>query len=175
TSVGCVGFADVHADLKEIGMPEPGDLVEIHGRVRLREVEREVVDETTGQTSTETTIEHSIYLSGLEYMDVDDPDRDAEGEPELSVGRMLADGIAAPASPPGPPGEAESGSSPDRAGGLEEGEEVFDRRTSPPGGRAPEHPGRRPAEPAPERGRATATARAPSAGSDDGAGLAEAA
>src|SRR5699024_860275 len=40
TSIGCVGFADVHADLKEIGMPEPGDLVEIHGRVRMREVER---------------------------------------------------------------------------------------------------------------------------------------
>src|SRR5699024_2868157 len=68
TSIGCVGFADVHADLKEIGMPEPGDLVEIHGRVRLREVEREVVDETTGQTSTETTVEHSVYLSGLEFM-----------------------------------------------------------------------------------------------------------
>src|SRR5699024_12515884 len=80
TSVGCVGFADVHADLKEIGMREVGDLVEIRGRVRLRGVERDVIAEATGQVSTQTSIEHLIYLSGLEYMDVEDPDRDAEGD-----------------------------------------------------------------------------------------------
>src|SRR5699024_919854 len=102
TSVGCVGFADVHADLKEIGMPEVGDLVEVRGRVRLREVERDVVDEATGETSTQTSVEHSLYLSGLEYMEVADPDRDAEGDPVLAVGRMLSDGIADPTPTPAP-------------------------------------------------------------------------
>src|SRR5690625_1265324 len=180
TSIGCVGFADVHADLKEIGMPEPGDLVEIHGRVRRREVEREVVDETTGQTSTETTVEHSIYLSGLEYMDVDDPDRDAEGEPELAVGRMLADGIAAPASPPSRPEQVDSpvtdlDGTPDLGDELGESEEEFEPITSPSGGTEPEPFSRPHAVAAPERRRATARAHTPSAGGDgdDGADLAE--
>src|SRR5699024_2595218 len=202
-SIGCVGFADFHADLKEIGMPEPGDLVEIHGRVRRREVEREVVDETTGQTSTETTVEHSIYLSGLEYMDVDDPDRDAEGEPELVVGRMLAVGIAAPASPPGRPGQVSApgvgtdgiaapasppsrpeqvdspvtdlDGTPDLGDELGESEEEFEPITSPSGGTEPEPFSRPHAVAAPERRRATARAHTPSAGGDgdDGADLAE--
>lgn len=179
-------------------MPEPGDLVEIHGRVRMREVEREVVDETTGQASTQTSIEHSIYLTGLEYMDVDDPDRDAEGEPELAVGRMLADVVAAPSSPArrsgqvSAPGagtdgiatpvsparrlrEAETDSSPDRAGGLGEDEEEFEPHISSPGGAAPEPYGHAHAATALERGRATARAHALSAGADgeDGADLAE--
>lgn len=179
-------------------MPEPGDLVEIHGRVRLREVEREVVDETTGQASTRTSIEHSIYLTGLEYMDVDDPDRDAEGEPELVVGRMLADGIAAPPSPARRPGqvsapgagtegfatpaspahrlgEAETESSPDRADGLREDEEEFEPLIPPPGGAAPEPSGRPHVATALERGRAPARAHATSPGADgeDGADLAE--
>src|SRR5699024_6093255 len=121
TSIGCVGFADVHADLREIGMPEVGDLVEIRGRVRLREVERDVVDEATGQVSTQTSIEHSIYLSGLEYMDVADPDRDAEGDPELAVGRMLSDGIAGPGPASADPPPATGPGTGD--GGVAEGEE----------------------------------------------------
>ncbi|MDN5688253.1 MAG: hypothetical protein L0G94_16480, partial [Brachybacterium sp.] len=138
TSIGCVGFADVHADLKEIGMPEVGDLVEIRGRVRLREVEREVIDEATGQASTQMSLEHSIYLSGLEYMEVDDPDRDAEGVPELAVGRMLSDGVADSGaavplrlrqSPPATDTEVGSVS-----GGLAEDEEVFEPITARPGG-----------------------------------------
>src|SRR5699024_5946289 len=198
TSIGCVGFADVHADLKEIGMPEPGDLVEIHGRVRMREVEREVVDETTGQASTQTSIEHSIYLTGLEYMDVDDLDRDAEGEQALAVVRMLddvvaatssparrsgqvsapgagTDGIAPPVSPARRLREAETDSSPDRAGGLGEDEEEFEPHISSPGGAAPEPYGHAHAATALERGRATARAHALSAGADgeDGADLAE--
>src|SRR5699024_9625986 len=52
--------------------------------------------------STQTSVEHSLYLSGLEYMEVADPDRDAEGEPVLAVGRMLSDGIADPAPTPAP-------------------------------------------------------------------------
>nr|WP_245354815.1 DNA polymerase III subunit alpha [Brachybacterium sacelli] len=106
TSIQCVGFADVHADLKEVGMPEVGDLVEIRGTVRVREVEREVTDEATGETTTESRTERSIYLSGLEYMAVDDPDRDAEGDAVLAVGRMLSDGVADPepvATPPQDP------------------------------------------------------------------------
>lgn len=91
TSIQMVGFSDVHAELKEIGMPTIGDLVEIRGSVRLREVEREVIDEVTGESSTQTIVEHSIILSGVEYMDVEDPDRDAEGDPELRVGALLAD------------------------------------------------------------------------------------
>lgn len=92
TSIQTVGFADVHAGLKEIGMPAIGDLVEIRGTVRIREVEREITDEVTGESSTETTLEHSIVLSQVEFMAVEDPDRDAEGEPVLAVGRLLADG-----------------------------------------------------------------------------------
>uniref|UniRef100_UPI004049488D helix-hairpin-helix domain-containing protein n=1 Tax=Brachybacterium sp. GPGPB12 TaxID=3023517 RepID=UPI004049488D len=91
TSIQMVGFSDVHAELKEIGMPTIGDLVEIRGSVRSREVEREVIDEVTGESSTQTIVEHSIILSGVEYMDVEDPDRDAEGDPELRVGALLAD------------------------------------------------------------------------------------
>ncbi|MCG7309687.1 DNA polymerase III subunit alpha [Brachybacterium sp. ACRRE] len=96
TSIQCVGFSDVHASLKELGMPAVGDLVELRGQVRVREVEREVVDEETGETSTQVTTERSIVLSDVEYMDVEDPDRDAEGDPELSVGRLLADGADLP-------------------------------------------------------------------------------
>lgn len=96
TSIQTVGFADVHAGLKEIEMPELGDLVEIRGTVRIREVEREVTDEVTGESSTETTLEHSIVLSNVEFMAVEDPDRDAEGDPVLAVGRMLADGTPEP-------------------------------------------------------------------------------
>ncbi|MGO1412754.1 MAG: hypothetical protein ACTHU7_15110, partial [Microbacterium sp.] len=66
--------------------------VEIRGTVRIREVEREITDDTTGESSTETTLEHSIVLSHVEFMAVEDPDRDAEGDPVLAVGRMLADG-----------------------------------------------------------------------------------
>ena len=146
TSVGCVGFADVHADLKEIGMPEVGDLVEIRGRVRLREVERDVIDEATGQVSTQTSIEHSIYLSGLEYMDVEDPDRDAEGDPELAVGRMLADGIADPNPPPAPAGPAPAS---DDAPGEDE------EATVPSTPAPPKRPGAR-AAPGPRDGAASA-------------------
>lgn len=96
TSIQTVGFADVHADLKELGMPDVGELVEIRGTVRIREVEREVTDEATGESSTETTLEHSIMLSNVEFMGVEDPDRDAEGDPVLAVGRMLADGSPLP-------------------------------------------------------------------------------
>ncbi|SLN04675.1 DNA polymerase III alpha subunit [Corynebacterium xerosis] len=92
TSIQTVGFADLHSDLKEIGMPEIGDLVEIRGTVRIREVEREITDEVTGESSTETTLEHSIVLSQVEFMAVEDPDRDAEGDPVLAVGRLLSDG-----------------------------------------------------------------------------------
>lgn len=102
TSIQTVGFADVHAALKEIGMPEIGDLVEIQGTVRIREVDREITDETTGESTTETTFEHSIVLASVEHMAVEDPDRDAEGEPVLGVGRMLAD------SSPMPPTAASS-------------------------------------------------------------------
>ncbi|MGP9843329.1 DNA polymerase III subunit alpha [Brachybacterium sp. 107] len=91
TSIQTVGFADVHAALKEMGMPEVGDLVEIRGAVRIREVEREITDEVTGESSTETTLEHSIVLCQVEFMAVYDPDRDAEGDPVLAVGRTLAD------------------------------------------------------------------------------------
>ena len=73
-------------------MPDVGDLVEIRGTVRIREGEREVTDEVTGESSTETTLEHSIVLSQVEFMAVEDLDRDAEGDPVLAVGRMLADG-----------------------------------------------------------------------------------
>lgn len=100
TSIQTVGFADVHAALQEIGMPEAGDLVEITGTVRIREVEREITDETTGESTTESTLEHSIVLSTVEHMAVEDPDRDAEGEPVLAVGRILADGRPAPTLPP---------------------------------------------------------------------------
>jgi len=96
TSIQTVGFADVHASLKEMGMPDVGDLVEIRGTVRIREVEREIIDEETGESSTETTLEHSIMLSNVEFMAVEDPDRDAEGDPVLAVGRMLADGTPEP-------------------------------------------------------------------------------
>lgn len=86
-------------------MPEVGDLVEIRGTVRIREVEREITDDVTGESTTETTLEHSIMLSHVEFMAVQDPDRDAEGDPVLAVGRMLADGTPKPrgtASSPGP-------------------------------------------------------------------------
>lgn len=167
TSIGCVGFADVHAELKEIGMPEVGDLVEIRGRVRLREVEREVIDEGTGDSSTQTNIEHSIYLSGLEYMEVDDPDRDAEGDPELAVGRMLSDGIADPA-----PGDPSPATGPDSGGELGEDEESFEPITSAPSTNGAEAPGDGPAPTAPDRPEVPAaappasSARAPEVGED---------
>lgn len=127
TSIQMVGFADVHAELKEIGMPEVGDLVEIRGTVRLREVERDVIDEETGETSTQTTVEHSIILSGVEYMAVEDPDRDAEGTPTLRVGHLLSDS-AAPAREP----ELETEVEPRRAVAvLERDEEPLDDQPSP--------------------------------------------
>ncbi|UQN30534.1 DNA polymerase III subunit alpha [Brachybacterium kimchii] len=100
TSIQAVGFSDVHAALKEIGMPAVGDLVEIRGQVRVREVEREVIDEETGESRTQVSTERSIILSDVEYMDVEDPDRDAEGDPELSVGQLLADGTDLPRQMP---------------------------------------------------------------------------
>lgn len=108
TSIQTVGFADVHAALKDIGMPEIGDLVEIRGTVRIREVDREITDETTGESTTETTLEHSIVLASVEHMAVEDPDRDAEGEPVLGVGRMLADSSPVPSTAPPGPAAAES-------------------------------------------------------------------
>ncbi|MDN5688240.1 MAG: DNA polymerase III subunit alpha [Brachybacterium sp.] len=140
TSIGCVGFAGVHADLKEIGMPEVGDLVEIRGRVRLREVERDVIDEATGESSTQTSIEQSIFLSGLEYMEVDDPDRDAEGGPELAVGRMLSDGITDAGPVPGDPPPA-TGPGPDSGNDLGEDDEDFEPITSASSTGGPETPG----------------------------------
>lgn len=79
-------------------MPEIGDLVEIRGTVRIREVDSEITDETTGKSTTETTLEHSIVLASVEHMAVEDPDRDAEGEPVLGVGRMLADSSPVPST-----------------------------------------------------------------------------
>lgn len=105
--VKTVGFSRTVESLESRGaMPAEGDLVRITGKVEVREYEREMTDEETGETSTEKIVERSIILDSVSSLDIEDPSQ--EQEASLGVVDLLLGGGDGPDETDGPD-EPESG------------------------------------------------------------------
>src|SRR5699024_8620071 len=100
--VRTVGFSRTVESLESRGaMPAEGDLVRITGKVEVREYEREMTDEETGETSTEKIVERSIILDSVSSLDIEDPSQ--EQEASLGVVDLLLGGGDGPDEPESDP------------------------------------------------------------------------
>lgn len=101
-----VGFSRLYEALQRAGMPKPGDLVEVRGKVEVREYEREETDEETGETSTRTVVERSMMLDSVIPVKVHDPSRESVA-PTLGIGALLTPDEDDDHRPPRPDPEPE--------------------------------------------------------------------